>query len=134
MEEIAPEQKKQETAAPKSGNMLAAVVIRSALHAAGTVKDTLFMLGLRKKNACVIVENNPSNRGMLDKVKDYATYGEISSEILSELKKKDDKAKVFHLHPPRGGFERKGIKKPFYLKGALGYRGDKIGDLLKKML
>ena len=40
----------------------------------------------------------------------------------------------FRLHPPKGGFEKAGIKKPFTVKGALGYRGDKINDLIKKML
>ncbi len=38
---------------------------------------------------------------------------------------------VFRLHPPRGG--HKGIKKTFQQGGALGFYGDDINDLLKKM-
>jgi large subunit ribosomal protein L30 len=41
---------------------------------------------------------------------------------------------VCRLHPPRGGYERKGIKISFNLGGALGYRGDKINKLISKML
>jgi large subunit ribosomal protein L30 len=41
---------------------------------------------------------------------------------------------VFRLSPPSKGFERKGIKTPFTLGGALGDRKDKINDLLKKMM
>ena len=47
---------------------------------------------------------------------------------------KNEKMMVFALSPPRGGFERKGIKASFSDKGALGYRADKINDLLKKMM
>jgi large subunit ribosomal protein L30 len=39
---------------------------------------------------------------------------------------------VFRLHPPRKGYE--GIKRPFTMKGALGYRGEKINDLLVRMI
>ena len=40
----------------------------------------------------------------------------------------------FRLNPPIKGFGRKGIKKPFSLGGALGYRKEKINDLIKRML
>ena len=40
----------------------------------------------------------------------------------------------FKLSPPRGGFERGGVKKQFALGGVLGYRKDKINDLLQKMI
>lgn len=40
----------------------------------------------------------------------------------------------FHLHPPRGGFERKGIKAPFSIGGSLGYRGNAINALIERML
>ncbi|MEM3555356.1 MAG: 50S ribosomal protein L30 [Candidatus Micrarchaeia archaeon] len=38
---------------------------------------------------------------------------------------------VFRLHPPRGGHRH--IKKP-YPEGALGYRGEKINELLRRMV
>jgi large subunit ribosomal protein L30 len=52
------------------------------------IRDTLEMLRLHKKYHCVIVPENDSFRGMLQKVKDYVAYGEISSEVLAELLRK----------------------------------------------
>lgn len=40
---------------------------------------------------------------------------------------------VFKLHPPTKGFKGK-IKKSYVSGGELGYRGEKINDLLKRML
>ena len=40
---------------------------------------------------------------------------------------------VFRLHPPKGGFKGS-IKYQFNIGGELGYRGDTINDLVKKML
>ncbi len=42
--------------------------------------------------------------------------------------------KFFKLNPPKKGFERKGIKVPFSMGGVVGYRKDKINDLIKKMI
>lgn len=40
----------------------------------------------------------------------------------------------FKLSPPRKGFEPKGLKAHYSLGGSLGYRKDKINDLLKRMI
>jgi large subunit ribosomal protein L30 len=40
---------------------------------------------------------------------------------------------VFKLHPPSKGFKRK-IKKSYSMGGELGYRGEKINDLIKRMV
>ena len=40
----------------------------------------------------------------------------------------------FKLSPPRQGFERKGIKVPFSQGGVLGYRKDKINELIMRMI
>jgi large subunit ribosomal protein L30 len=110
---------------------------------------------------------------MLQIIKDYVTWGEITDETVSMLLKKrgrlmgdkpltDDHVKtatsyktidelskaitkgevkinevpemkkVFRLHPPLKGYE--GIKRSVVNKGALGYRGAKITDLLEKMM
>ena len=42
--------------------------------------------------------------------------------------------KVFRLSPPKKGYERKGIKVPYSSHGVLGYRGDKINDLIERMV
>jgi large subunit ribosomal protein L30 len=41
---------------------------------------------------------------------------------------------MFNLHPPIKGFEKKGKKAPFSLKGAFGYRGKEINNLLERMI
>ncbi|MBU0471431.1 MAG: uL30 family ribosomal protein [Nanoarchaeota archaeon] len=119
------------------------VLIRGLIGITKTTKDTLFLLRLRKKHTCVVLENNASNKGMLQKVKDYVAYGEINDETLKLLISKrgkknpnnEDRTKpFFELAPPKGGFERKGIKKSYNVGGALGYRGTKINDLIKRML
>ena len=114
---------------------IAVILVRGLVELRQEIKDTLRMLNLQKKNACVILEDNPVNKGMLKKVENYVTYGTVTEETLKLLKEKRPTAKKFYsLHPPRGGFEIKGIKKPFHLKGALGNRKEKMNDLIKKML
>ncbi|MFH1771048.1 MAG: uL30 family ribosomal protein [archaeon] len=122
---------------------VAVVLIRGLVGITKTIKDTLFMLRLRKKHTCVVLENNAANQGMIRKVKDYVAYGEIdeatTKELISKRGKKNPAKEgrtkpFFELHPPRGGFERKGTKKSFKQGGALGYRGKKMNDLIKRML
>ncbi len=128
---------------PKTKEKIAVIRIRGPVRVKGEINDTMKMLRLHRKNVCSIYEKTPSISGMLIKAKDYITWGEINDETLKLLIEKrgekdpKDKNKLkpfFRLHPPKGGFEKAGIKKPFTVKGALGYRGDKINDLIKKML
>ncbi len=120
---------------------IAAIRIRGAVRASGEVKDTLEMLRLHRRNACTVFGHSPSLMGMLRKVKDYVAWGEIDDETLRLLTEKrgeklpDGKPKkFFRLNPPRGGFERKGVKKGFGQGGALGYRGAEINSLIKRMV
>lgn len=111
----------------------AVVRIRGSIKVNKKIVNTLDMLHLKKVHNCIIIKNTPTNLGMIKKCKDYITWGEINTEtkkLLAKRKKKN----FFALHPPKGGFERKGIKTPFTLKGALGYRGDNINSLIKKMI
>ncbi len=135
-----PKQQKSGKPPAKDGKM-AVIRIRNTTRAGGAVRDTLKMLRLYKKFTCAVVDNTPAMRGMLDKAKDFTTYGEIDEDTIKLLqqkrgtKDKEGKMKTyFHLHPPIGGFERKGIKHSFRQGGALGYRGARINDLIKKMI
>ncbi len=147
--------KKIEKSKPKN---LAIIRIRGITGIKKGIKDTLNMLCLYHNNYCVVVNDNLL--GMIKKVKDYVTWGEIEDETYKLLVEKrgeeykgrltDTKKKIsykkfiivnnkkykkyFRLNPPRGGFERKGIKVPFTKSGALGYRKEKINDLIKKMV
>jgi len=152
---------------------LALIRLRSGIRAKGDVRDTLAMLRLHRVNHLVLVEETPSYKGMVQKVKDYITWGEIDGSTLAALLRKrgrlignrpvtdeyvqeklgmsiDEFAEkvaggemkltdlpgikpVFRLHPPKGGF--KGSKKRnFNVGGALGYRGEKINELIERML
>ena len=120
---------------------LALILVRGLVRIRTEIVATLFTLRLRQSHACVVIDDTPSNRAAAVKCKDYITYGEINDEtyelLVEKRGKKDGEGKLkkyFLLHPPRGGFERKGIKTPFTTGGALGYRGAKINDLIKKML
>lgn len=127
----------------KKTEKIAVVRIRGQVNINKTIKDTLNMLRLYKKNYCVVIEKTPSNLGMVQKVKDFVTYGEIDDATLkiliekrAEKNPKDPKKTkgFFRLAPPRHGFERKGIKVQFNAGGALGYRKNKINDLIKRMV
>jgi large subunit ribosomal protein L30 len=151
----------------------AVIRVRGNINVRQTIRDTLKMLRLNRVNHCVIIPETAQYKGMLHKVKDYVTWGEIDKGLLSEMlsvrgklvgdipitdkyiktisKYKslsnlsteivEGKAKlndlknvkpVIRLHPPRKGYE--GVKRPFTLGGALGYRGEKINELIRRMI
>lgn len=115
--------------------MYAAIRVRGHTEIRKKIEDTMKFLGLTKTNTLVIVPENAQYLGMLRKAKDYITFGEISDDDLKNaLKGKMPESGgkiVINMKPPSKGFET--IKKAFP-KGALGYRGKKIINLLKRML
>lgn len=153
---------------------IAIVRIRGPVKVKKEVEDTMKILRLYHKHNCVIVDNSKNVVGMLKKIKDYVTWGEINEETFKNLLEKrgrlagkqkfsenylKEKLKLsldnftkeffeskkelkdipglktfFKLCSPQGGFERKGIKTPFSLGGVLGYRKEKINDLIMRML
>ncbi|MEM5778504.1 MAG: 50S ribosomal protein L30 [Candidatus Aenigmatarchaeota archaeon] len=141
--------------------MYAVIRIRGLVGIKKDIKDTLAMLRLHRKMHCVLLKETDSIKGMLQKVKDYVTWGEIEDEILKQLIKKRarkignkrlseveveevfKKVKeiekipkeikpIFRLTPPSKGF-KKSIKQ-HYPKGELGYRGKAINELIKRMI
>ncbi len=138
------------------------------------IKSTFKLLRLYKKYNCVVVPNSPQYIGMIKKVKDFITWGEVDEKTLKQLLEKrgrlpnniqlteeytKEKTKLsindftkevfqgkkelkdipglklsFRLHPPKGGFERKGTKQPYSTGGVLGYRKEKINELIQKMI
>ena len=125
------------------GKKIAVIRVRGSVRVAKSVNYTLDILGLSKKNSCVLLTKK--DFGMIQKVKDYVTYGEIDKETEELLRKertekvigkdgKEKTKKTFRLNPPKKGFGRKGIKFSFTKGGALGDRKEKINDLIKRML
>ena len=119
---------------------IAVVRIRGTDDVNFEIVDTMIMLKLHKKHTCSVYDKTPVLMGMLEKCMDYVAYGEIDDQtykLLIEKRGITKEGKVqnyFHLSPPRGGFERRGIKYSYTQKGALGYRGEKMNDLIKKMI
>jgi len=153
---------------------IAIIRVRGDLKKSQEVRDTLQMLKLYKKNSCVVVKNTDGYVGMLKKVKDVVTWGEIDKETFKLLLTKRGKLAAgkfvdenymkeklnsnfdkftddffelkktlkdipglkhfFRLKPPNKGFDKNGIKKPFSMGGALGYRKENINDLIRRML
>lgn len=132
--------------------MYAIIRLRGTIKAKPDVKDTLKMLNLHKNNGCTIIHDNPSYRGMLQKVKDYVTWGEVDESMAKKLLSRANVADVdaaygqlqegtplrtigeafIGLHPPRKGY--RGIKRPYSMGGSAGYRGQHINELLERML
>jgi len=128
-----PEPKVEAKKKPETKEKIVAVLVRGKVRVPQKIVDTLFMLKLRRKNSCVVLNKTESIMGMVEKVKDYITWGEASDEVLKALSEKEGKG-YYNLNSPKKGFGRKGIKASFKVGGALGYRGDKINDLIKRML
>jgi large subunit ribosomal protein L30 len=134
------------------------------------ILDTLKRLNMPTKYSAVLIQDTPSNKGMLNKVTDYVTWGEIAEDSLEAMMMKrgrlagDERItedvlkrenlgtpkelaklimtqgslpscikKTFRLTPPSGGF-KKSIKRHVRSGGELGYRGEGINELLKKMI
>ena len=142
------------------GQKIAIVRVRGLTGIKHPIDDTLNKLRLYRKNYCVVVPKNSVYMGMVKKVKDYVTWGEVGEEtyktLLDERKEdykgraSDSKGKInyakfldidgkkikkfFRLNSPRKGYGRKGIKYAFNIGGALGHRGEKINDLIMRMI
>jgi len=66
----------------------------------------------------------------------FKSLDELAEAIFNckvEYWKLPDVQPYFRLHPPAKGFRGK-VKKGFGMGGELGYRGEKINDLLKRMI
>ncbi|HZX12307.1 MAG TPA: 50S ribosomal protein L30 [Candidatus Nanoarchaeia archaeon] len=67
---------------------LAIVQVRGGIGLNRSIKDTFKLLKLPKKHSCVLVTYTPSIQGMLTKIKDYTTWGDINQETLKLLLEK----------------------------------------------
>ena len=149
-----------------------AIRIRGGVNASTRVEDTLRMLRMDRNNFSTLLDDRPEYTGMLQRTKDYVTWGEAAAETVSllldkrgrmdgdhpidsealkalgyssigelasalingeaELHKLEGMKPFFRLHPPRKGFKRS-VKRPYGSKGELGYRGESINELAKRM-
>ena len=59
--------------------------VRSDRGVKPKIRDTMSMLNLTKVNHAVLVPDTPAYAGMLQKAKDYVTWGEVDADTISEL-------------------------------------------------
>jgi large subunit ribosomal protein L30 len=147
---------------PDTSNHIYAVVrLRGSINIDRETKAALSVLNLKRTNNCVLVPKNRETDGMLKRVKNFVTYGEITHDMLEKLiakrgrkagekKLKRDEVKkalkiiiqsksvkgagikpVFRLSPSSGGLKS---VKTAYPKGDLGYRGEEMNKLLERMI
>jgi large subunit ribosomal protein L30 len=65
--------------------MYAVVRVRGTVNVKPDIRKTMQLLRLTRANHCVLVEENVVYKGMLQRVKDYTTWGEINKETLAKL-------------------------------------------------
>ncbi len=139
--------------------MICIIRIRGQVKIDRDVKETLERLRLGKKYTCVVLVNpNKEQLGMIKKLRDCIAFGNINKGVFEKLidirgqkinkDKKIDSKKVieelekgktyeflnlkpfFRLHPPRKGIN----SKQHFPRGVLGDNGEKINDLVLRML
>ncbi len=141
--------------------IMAVIRLRGSVRTSEDTAYALQSLNLTRVNHCSLVKKSDNIKSSLNRVKDYTTYGEINEETLKELIQKrgrktgDERLSeqeaskvlegikqgksprtlgikpVFRLRPPRKGLKS---KKSHFPKGDLGFRGDKINELIKRMI
>ncbi|RLI98570.1 MAG: 50S ribosomal protein L30 [Candidatus Aenigmatarchaeota archaeon] len=139
--------------AEKNSGFFAVIRVRGPVNVNRETEHTMKMLRLDRTNHCVIVPSNPTMKGMLHRAEECITWGEVDQATLEKMiakrgrvdgkkapevaklmlsgKKPVDGTKVFRLTPPSKGYRP---TRRFYPKGALGYRGDKINNLIRRMI
>jgi large subunit ribosomal protein L30 len=65
--------------------MLAVIRVRGNIRVKKELKDTMKMLRLFRVNHMVLVPKRKQTKKMVEKVKDYVTYGEINQETLEKV-------------------------------------------------
>ena len=63
----------------------AVIRVRGTINIKPDIKHTLNLLNLTRANHCVLVEDTPQYRGMLQVAKDYITWGELDKSTLAKL-------------------------------------------------
>lgn len=137
--------------------MIVVIRISGRVKIPTAVEETLYRMRLRKKYVTTLLEDSVENKKLLESVRNFVSFGNISQATLEKLiekrasiigaKKLDPKhiAQIiekegfeksgikpfFRLHPPRGGIESK--KHAGIGKGVLGHNKT-IDKLVERML
>ena len=63
--------------------MYVIIRLKGSVNTRPEIKDTLKLLRLNQINHCVVVEDNPVYKGMIQIVKDYVAFGKIDAATLT---------------------------------------------------
>ena len=114
---------------------IAIIRVRGQVRIRHDIMRAMVQLNLRQRHAATIVEDSPSLQGQLKKAQSFITWGLVTDDTIKKLASRArGEGRWFALPPPRKGYGRKGIKLPFAKGGALDNRGEKINDLLMRMV
>ena len=58
---------------------------RSDVKVERSIKETMGMLNLTRVNHAVIIPENPQYKGMLQKAKDYITWGDADADLVEKM-------------------------------------------------
>jgi ribosomal protein L30/L7E len=109
---------------------LLAIRLRGEVGVKKEIEDTMQMLGLKRRYSATLIEQNDNTMGMIRKIESFIAWGEVSTDTIAALKERA-KQKGFGLKPPVGGLRAIKLVWP---KGDLGYRGDAVNELAKRMI
>jgi large subunit ribosomal protein L30 len=139
----------------EKSKLLAVIRVRGRVKVRHDVSETLDRLRLKRVNNLTLISTgSKSFMGMVQKAKDFITFGEIEKPALSKLLAakgvKADESAVdsllsgektpkdlnielpFGMHPPKHGYE--GVKIDYASGGSLGNRKAEINKLVLRML
>ena len=157
-------------------SVILAVRIRGTATDSPDIRKTMEILKMESTFRARLLENSPSNLGMLRTAKNLVAWGHVNPDVMETLLRKraerngnrkldEEFAKIFfekeniaelarsvvsgeigikdlwlagvkprfRLHPPRGGFKRS-TRRAATDGGELGYRGEDINRLVKRMI
>jgi large subunit ribosomal protein L30 len=55
------------------------------VHVKQDIVDTMELMNLNRANHCAIIKDGPQARGMLNKAKDFVTWGEVDAATLAKV-------------------------------------------------
>jgi large subunit ribosomal protein L30 len=140
--------------------MYAVIRIRGTVSVKPDTRKTLEYLNLRRANNLSIWPEVSQFKKAIKKIEPMVTFGKIDDTTLEKLIEKRGKMiegkldtkkiladlksgktanevglfNCFTLSPPKKGFERKGVKKPYTMGGAYGDRKEAINELILRMI
>jgi len=100
----------------------------------GEISAEAISLVLKKR--CYLIGNERLTDEYVRKYTKYTSIDDLAKAIANneiKLKEIPNLKPVFRLHPPSGGY-KKSIKKHYKNGGELGYRGEAINSLIKRMV